>query len=139
LPIFPGRCISRHAEHVLVAALEKLWHIFGVYSSKRTANGRYIIFNVFAIFVLFYLTRIAKLEKKSTATSSTTKIKDVAHKVGDVLETTLIRKHAGEQPQSGIDSTLNSANFAIFQGAGLETLNSRGLGREWTRRNEETD
>ena len=111
----------------------------GVRSFKRAANGRYIIFNVFAIFVLFYLTRIAKLEKKSTARSPTTKIKDVAQKVGDVLESTLIRKHAGEQPESGIDSTLNSANFAIFQGAGLETLNSRGLGREWTRRNQETD
>jgi hypothetical protein len=139
LPIFPGRCISRHTEHVLVAALEKFWYFLGVRSLKRSANGRYIIFNVFAIFVLFYLTRIAKLEKKSTATSPTTKIKDVAQKVGDVLESTLIRKHAGEQPESGIDSTLNSANFAIFQGAGLETLNSRGLGREWTRRNQDTD
>jgi hypothetical protein len=76
------------------------------------------------------------LEKKSTAKSSTTKIKDAALKVGDVLENTLIRKHAGDQPQ---DSSMNTANFAIFQGAGLETLNSRGLGRQWTRRNEQTD
>jgi hypothetical protein len=79
------------------------------------------------------------LEKKSTAKSSTTKIKDAAVKVGDVLENTLIRKHAGDHPQAGADSSMNTANFAIFQGVGLETLNSRGLGREWSRRNELTD
>jgi hypothetical protein len=119
------------------------WRNFGIFcaygSLNKPANGSYIIFNLFAIFILFYFTRIARLEKKSTAKSSTTKIKDAAIKVGDVLENTLIRKHAGDQPQAGVDSSLNTANFAIFQGAGLETLNSRGLGREWTRRNEQTD
>ena len=79
------------------------------------------------------------MEKKSTAKSPTTKIKDAALKVGEVLENTLVRKHAGDQPQAGVDSSMNSANFSIFQGAGLETLNSRGLGRQWTRRNEQTD
>ena len=34
---------------------------------------------------------------------------------------------------------MSSANFAIFQGAGLETLDARGLGRQWTRRDEHVD
>jgi hypothetical protein len=55
------------------------------------------------------------------------------------LENTLIRKNDGADDQAGLDHSMNTANFAIFQGAGLETLDSRGLGRQWTRRDENTD
>ncbi len=91
------------------------------------------------IFILFYFTRIAKLEKKSAARSRITAAKEVALRVGGVLENTLIRKNDGADDQAGLDHSMNTANFAIFQGAGLETLDSRGLGRQWTRRDENTD
>jgi hypothetical protein len=91
------------------------------------------------IFVLFYYTRIAKLEKKSTARNKITAAKEVALKVGEALESTLVRKTDAVDPHVGMDNSMNTAHFAIFQGAGLETLDSRGLGREWTRRDEHTD
>ena len=63
----------------------------------------------------------------------------MALKVGGVLESTLVRKNAAEDGQSGVDHSMNTANFSIFQGVGLETLDSRGLGRQWSRRNDLTD
>jgi hypothetical protein len=63
----------------------------------------------------------------------------VALTVGRTFESTFIRKNDGENDQQGMDHSMNSANFAIFQGAGLETFNSRGLGREWSRRDEYVD
>jgi len=86
------------------------------------------------IFILFYYTRIAKLEKKSTARNKITAAKEIALRVGGALESTMVRKTEGTDGRAGIDNSMNTANFAIFQGAGLETLDSRGLGREWTRR-----
>lgn len=91
------------------------------------------------IFVLFYYTRIAKLEKKSAARNKITAAKEMALRVGGALESTMVRKTEGTDGRAGIDHSMNTANFAIFQGAGLETLDSRGLGREWTRRDEHTD
>jgi hypothetical protein len=91
------------------------------------------------IFILFYFTRIAKLEKKSAARNKLTTAKEVALRVGGALESTLVRKTDGADAHVGMDHSMNTANFAIFQGAGLETLDSRGLGREWTRRDEHTD
>jgi hypothetical protein len=59
----------------------------------------------------------------------------LALQVGETLEDTFVRKNDGSNGEGGMDYSMNTANFAIFQGAGLETLDSRGLGREWTRRN----
>ena len=89
---------------------------------------------MFAIFVFFYITRIAKLERKKDGKSRVAKVKDAASKVGEVLEDTLVRMDDSPRLDGGADLSMNTANFAIFQGAGLETLDSRGLGREWTRR-----
>jgi len=99
---------------------------------------RYIIFNFFAIFFLFYITRIAKLEKKKSAEKPRlSTAKEMALSVGKTLEKYLIRKNDGESMKQGVDHAMNSANFAVFQGLGLETLDSRGLGRQWTRRDEQ--
>lgn len=65
--------------------------------------------------------------------------KDAALRVGKSLEDTFIRKDDSANKKQGMDQSMNSANFAIFQGAGLETLDSRGLGRTWTRRDETVD
>jgi hypothetical protein len=98
-----------------------------------------VIFNFFAIFFLFYLTRVARLEKKkSTRPTAFKSAKELALKAGHGVESILIRKDEGGKEKKA-DTALNSANFAIFQGAGLETLDSRGLGREWTRRDHTTD
>jgi len=97
-----------------------------------------VIFNFFAIFFLFYVTRIAKLEKKSTKKTPLKSAKEIALKVGRGIENILIRKDDGANEKKA-DTSLNSATFAIFQGTGLETLDSRGLGREWTRRDETSD
>lgn len=76
------------------------------------------------------------MEKKKAGTGKhrMAKVKDVALKVGHAVEDTIVRKHDGPNGEPGMDNSMNTANFAIFQGAGLETLDSRGLGREWTRR-----
>jgi hypothetical protein len=63
----------------------------------------------------------------------------LALSIGKGLEDILVRKNAAEDDKRGADLSMNTANFAIFQGAGLETLNTRGLGRQWTRRDETTD
>ena len=97
-----------------------------------------MIFNFFAIFFLFYLTRIAKLEKKSTKKTPLKSAKEIVLKVGRSIENILIRKDDGVNEKKA-DTSLNSATFAIFQGAGLETLDSRGLGRQWSRRDETAD
>ena len=98
-----------------------------------------MIFNFFAIFFLFYVTRIAKLEKtKSTKKTPLKSAKEIALKVGRGVENIIIRKDDGANEKNA-DTALNSANFAIFQGTGLETLDSRALGREWTRRDETAD
>lgn len=65
--------------------------------------------------------------------------KEVAVRVGKNLEELIIRKNDGESDKQGVDHALNSSNFAVFQGAGLETFDSRGLGRTWTRKSEYTD
>jgi hypothetical protein len=119
--------------------MEEFRHIFIVWTSLRTkTNQSYIIFNFFAIFFLFYVTRIARLEKKkSTKLTPFKSAKELALKAGRGVESILIRKDDGGKEKA--DTALNSANFAIFQGAGLETLDSRGLGREWTRRDHTTD
>jgi len=119
------------------------WRNFGIFLSyglpEDATNQRYVIFNFFAIFCLFYLTRIARLEKKkSTRPTPFNSAKEIALKVGHGVEGILIRKDDGGRDKKA-DTALNSSNFAIFQGTGLETLNSRGLGREWTRRDESTD
>jgi hypothetical protein len=98
-----------------------------------------VIFNFFAIFYLFYVTRIAKLEKKkSTKKTPLKSAKAIALKIGHGVESILIRKDDGANEKKA-DTALNSSNFAIFQGTGLETLDSRGLGREGTRRDETAD
>jgi len=97
-----------------------------------------VIFNFLAIFFLFYLTRIAKLEKKSTKKTPLKSAKEIVLKVGRGIENILIRKDDGVNEKKA-DTSLNSATFAIFQGAGLETLDSRGLGRQWSRRDETAD
>ena len=97
-----------------------------------------MIFNFLAIFFLFYLTRIAKLEKKSTKKTPLKSAKEIVLKVGRGIENILIRKDDGVNEKKA-DTSLNSATFAIFQGAGLETLDSRGLGRQWSRRDETAD
>jgi len=97
-----------------------------------------VIFNFFAIFFLFYLTRIAKLEKKSTKKTPLKSAKEIVLKVGRGIENILIRKDDGVNEKKA-DTSLNSATFAIFQGTGLETLDSRGLGRQWSRRDETAD
>jgi hypothetical protein len=66
-------------------------------------------------------------------------VKEAALKVGHIFENIFIRKNDAENDKQGVDHSMNSANFAIFQGVGLETLDSRGLGRQWTRRSEHTD
>jgi hypothetical protein len=109
------------------------WRNFGIFCA-------YVVFNFFAIFFLFYITRISKLEKKKSAKKSPiVTAKEIAFKVGQTLESVLIRKNDAENDKQGVDLSMNSANFAIFQGAGLETLDSRGLGRQWTRRDEHVD
>ena len=66
--------------------------------------------------------------------------KEAALRVGKTLEEIFIRKNDDAfNDKQGMDQSMNSANFAIFQGAGLETLDSRGLGRTWTRRDETVD
>jgi hypothetical protein len=121
------------------------WRNFGIFFAYvhrlSCANDlRYIIFNAFAIFILFYYTRIAKLErKKSTQPNPAVKVKEFAATVGKGVENLLVRKDQAEDDNRGADLSMNTANFAIFQGAGLETLDSRGLGRQWTRRDENTD
>ena len=97
-----------------------------------------MIFNFLAIFFLFYLTRIAKLEKKSTKKTPLKSAKEIVLKVGRGIENILIRKDDGVNEKKA-DTSLNSATFAIFQGTGLETLDSRGLGRQWSRRDETAD
>jgi len=97
-----------------------------------------VIFNFLAIFFLFYLTRIAKLEKKSTKKTPLKSAKEIVLKVGRGIENILIRKDDGVNEKKA-DTSLNSATFAIFQGTGLETLDSRGLGRQWSRRDETAD
>jgi len=67
------------------------------------------------------------------------KAKEWAISIGKGIENLIVRKTAAEDDKHGVDLSLNTANFAIFQGAGLETLDSRGLGRQWTRRDESTD
>ena len=60
-------------------------------------------------------------------------MKEAVLKVGGALQDLFIRKNDAETDKQGVDSSMNSANFAIFQGVGLETFDSRGLGRTWTR------
>jgi hypothetical protein len=74
-------------------------------------------------------------DKKSRLESA----KEMVLRVGKTFEENLIRKNDGANDQQGVDLSMSSANFAIFQGAGLETLDSRGLGRTWTRRDEHVD
>ena len=78
-------------------------------------------------------------KKKTTRKTRRSKIKDGALSVGHGFEKLFIRKNDGEDNQQGIDLSMNSANFAIFQGAGLETFDSRGLGRQWSRRDDSDD
>ena len=59
--------------------------------------------------------------------------------MGKNLEEVMIRKNDGHNDKQGMDHSMNSANFAIFQGAGLETFDTRGLGRQWTRKDEQVD
>jgi hypothetical protein len=82
------------------------------------------------------------LEKKKSSAPKKSRVssaKDAALRVGKSLEDTFIRKDDAANNKQGMDQSMNSANFAIFQGAGLETLDSRGLGRTWTRRDENVD
>jgi len=111
-------------------------------NASSDLTGSYIIFNFFCIFFLFYLTRIRKLEKKKSSAPKESRLssaQDLALRVGKSLENTFIRKNDAPNDKQGVDQSMNSANFAIFQGAGLETLDSRGLGRTWTRRDENVD
>jgi len=119
--------------------MEGLWNFLGVCLHLFNRLRSYIIFNVVCIFVLFYLTRIAKFDKKPSVKSPITQIKEGALKVGRGFEKLFVRKNDGEDVRTGADLSMNAANFSIFQGVGLETLDSRGLGREWTRRDERTD
>lgn len=115
------------------------------YSFRMPSNAtrlilRYVIFNFFAILFFFYITRIRKLKKsKSTKKSRVSTVKEAALRVGKNLEDIIIRKNDGENDKQGVDHSMNSSNFAIFQGAGLETFDSRGLGRQWTRKDEHND
>lgn len=61
------------------------------------------------------------------------KFKEAAIKVGSGLQDLFIRKNDAETDTQGVDLSMNSANFAIFQGVGLETFDSRGLGRTWSK------
>jgi hypothetical protein len=120
------------------------WRNFGIFLSYASRVVRlilrYVIFNFFAIFFLFYITRIRKLEKKkSTKKPQWSTAKEAALRVGKNLEDVLIRKNDGEGDKQGVDHAMNSSSFAIFQGAGLETFDSRGLGRQWTRKDEHVD
>lgn len=113
-----------------------------MYHIYSELTGSYIVFNVFCIFFLFYLTRIRRLEKKKSSAPKKSRLSsanELAHRVGKTLEDTFIRKNDAANDKQGVDQSMNSANFAIFQGAGLETLDSRGLGRTWTRRDEKVD
>lgn len=122
------------------------WRNFGIFCALvplfpiQLIFPRYIVFNFFAIFFLFYLTRISPLErKKSTKKTLATRVKETVLTAGHAFENIFIRKNDAGNDKQGVDHSMNSANFAIFQGAGLETLDSRGLGRQWTRRSEYTD
>ena len=82
------------------------------------------------------------MEKKKSSAPNQSRIssaKDAALGIGKTLEDTFIRKNDAPNDKQGVEQSMNSANFAIFQGAGLETLDSRGLGRSWTRRDEDVD
>jgi len=120
------------------------WRNFGIFCAYDDPlfflvnRLRYIIFNFFGIFVLFYLTRIAKRERRKPEKRSIfTSAKELALRVGKAFEDNFIRKSEGETIKQGMDHVMNSANFAVFQGVGLETFDSRGLGRQWTRREDE--
>lgn len=120
------------------------WRNFGIFLSYTSRSVglilRYVVFNFFAIFFLFYITRIRKLKKnKSTKKTWLSTAKGAALRLGKNLENILIRKNDGEGDKQGVDHAMNSSNFAIFQGAGLETFDSRGLGRQWTRKDEHVD
>ena len=118
--------------------MEKFWnlHVVLLIPLGIHSNERYVIFNFFAIFFLFYWSRIARLEKKkSTKKTPLKSAKEIALKVGRAVESIIIRKDDGANEKKA-DTSLNSANFAIFQGTGLETFDSRGLGRGWTRRDD---
>jgi hypothetical protein len=122
------------------------WRNFGIFSAYVplciSSNDRYVIFNFFAIFALFYITRISSRERKKGGHDRKSKIgsvKEAAFNVGKTLEDTFIRKNDGETDKQGMDHVMNSANFAVFQGVGLETFNSRGLGRTWSKRPVEPD
>ena len=86
------------------------------------------------------MSRISRLEKKKTVKKTRiATAKEAAIRVGKTLEKVLIRKNDAVNDKQGVDHSMNSAHFAIFHGAGLETLDSRGLGRQWTRRDEHVD
>lgn len=119
------------------------WRNFGIFMSYVShlliLIRRYVIFNFFAIFFLFYISRIAKLDKKKSTKKTLLKsAKESALNIGHAVESLLIRKDDGANEKKA-DTSLNSAHFAIFQGTGLETFDSRGLGREWTRRDQTAD
>jgi hypothetical protein len=121
------------------------WRNFGIFLSYISRYIpkliiRYIVFNLFAIFFFFYITRIRRLDKKkSTKKSRISVVKETALRVGKNLEEVMIRKNDGDNDKQGVDHSMNSANFSIFQGVGLETFDSRGLGRQWTRKDEQVD
>jgi hypothetical protein len=125
----------------MVRSVAKFWYLLRVstLTKPKFNRVRYIVFNLFAIFFFFYITRIAKLEKKkSTKKSPFTGVKDLALTVGRSFEKHFIKKNYGEADMQGMDMSMN-ADFAIFQGAGLETFDARGLGRTWSRRDETMD
>ena len=126
-------CIGLNAGEILASSARTC-------STSSWLTFRYIIFNFFAIFFLFYLTRISKRERKRSAKKSPfATAKEVALNVGCKWEDLFIRKNDAENDKQGLDSSMNSASFAIFQGVGLETFDSRGLGRTWSRRDESMD